>query len=207
MQSLRKTAALAVAGAAAVSLSAGAAVARADQRSRPANAGVTGRADFVLPYVKDSDVRSFEFDVHGAPWTKPRPYPHMERGLPTDARGTVTVRHYSASRKHTYWAVGEVDCLVTGPRTASVTALMRRVDPAMPDGQKMIGKRVGFSVYDGGKRGDRVGLSWDLMNFWDDKPGTMGENPVGTCMAPTPFAPVTRGGYSVRHAELQPFDF
>ncbi|MCP2343224.1 hypothetical protein [Actinomadura rupiterrae] len=206
MQSLRKTAAVGVAAVAAVSV-AGVAAAQADEKAKPATASITGRADFVLPYVKDADVRSFEFNVQGAPWTKPLPYPHMERGLPTDARGTVTVRHYSAAGKHTYWAVGEVDCLVTGPHTASVTALMRKVDPALPGAKQLIGKRVGFSVYDGGKRGDRVGLSWDAMNFWNGKPGGMGENPVGTCMAPAPFAPVTKGGYTVRHAELEAFKF
>ncbi|GAA3896251.1 hypothetical protein GCM10022244_02940 [Streptomyces gulbargensis] len=32
-----------------------------------------------------------------------------------------------------------------------------------------------------------------------------GDAEVGTCMAPAPYAPVVRGGYTVTHAEQAPF--
>ncbi|NEE57832.1 hypothetical protein G3M55_76475, partial [Streptomyces sp. SID8455] len=85
--------------------------------ARPAGASVTGKAEFLLPYHQDDDVRSFAFDARADPYT--RPLPGIPTGLPTDARGTVTVSHYSAENDITYTAEGRVDCLVTGVRTAT----------------------------------------------------------------------------------------
>ncbi|XMN07569.1 hypothetical protein ACK8N7_16725 [Streptomyces griseobrunneus] len=174
------------------------------EEARPAGASVTGKAEFVLTYHQDDDVRSFTFDAHAAPYT--RPLPGIPTGLPTDARGSVTVSHYSAEKDITYTAEGRVDCLVTGVRTATLTAVITEVSPGGPP---TLGKRLGFSVYDGGKdKGrskDRVGFSWNGVNLLptaDDSPPE--DAPVGTCMAPAPYAPVTKGGYTVRHAELPP---
>ncbi|MFW3461054.1 hypothetical protein ACN24K_10045 [Streptomyces microflavus] len=50
-----------------------------------------------------------------------------------------------------------------------------------------------------------MGFSWNGVNLLptgDDNPPE--DAPVGTCMAPAPYAPVTKGGYTVRHAELPP---
>ncbi|MFD0344568.1 hypothetical protein ACFVH0_38855 [Streptomyces sp. NPDC127117] len=77
-----------------------------------------------------------------------------------------------------------------------------------PGGPDNLGERVGFSVYDGGKdkgrSDDRVGFSWDGVNLLPDGDAAPAEAAVGTCMAPAPYAPVTKGGYTVRHAELPP---
>ncbi|MFE5097921.1 hypothetical protein ACFRCI_48805 [Streptomyces sp. NPDC056638] len=179
-------------------------VASAEQRAdRTAYASVTGSAEFVLPYYPDHDVRSFTFDAHADPYS--RPLPGIPTGLPTDARGTVKVSHYSAERDRTYTSEGRVDCLVTGPHTATLTAIITKVSPGGPDN---LGERVGFSVYDGGKdkgrSDDRVGFSWDGVNLLPDGDAAPAEAAVGTCMAPAPYAPVTKGGYTVRHAELPP---
>lgn len=177
-------------------------VASAEQRAdKTAYASVTGSGEFVLPYYPDRDVRSFSFDAHAAPYS--RPLPGIPTGLPTDAGGTVTVSHYSAERNKTYTMEGRVDCLVTGPRTATVTAVITKVSPGGPDN---VGRRMGFSVYDGGRdkgrSDDRVGFSWNGVNLLPNGDAVPAEAPVGTCMAPAAYAPVTKGGYTVRHAEL-----
>ncbi len=196
----RKTAAVVAAFAATVTLG-GASVATADSDSKPKLARVTGSSEFRLPFSPDKDVRSFSFDAQAAPYSVP--LPGIPSGMPTDARGTVKVSHFFADEGVTHTAEGKVDCLVTGPHTASLTAVITKVSPGGPD---WVGKRLGFSVYDGGKdkprSKDRVGFSWAVNNLvpHGDKPPTMAE--VGTCMAPAPYAPVTKGGYTVEHAEL-----
>ncbi|MFJ9982096.1 hypothetical protein [Streptomyces cyaneofuscatus] len=172
-----------------------------EQKPRPVRASVVGSAEFVLPYHQDKDVRSFTFDAQAVPYS--RPLPGIPGGLPTDARGTVKVSHYSAERDITYTSKGRVDCLVTGVRTATLTAVITEVSPGGPP---TVGKRVGFSVYDGGggkgRSKDRVGFSWNGVNLLPKGTTPPEEAPVGTCMAPAPYAPVTKGGYVVAHAEL-----
>ncbi len=180
-----------------------------EEKPRPVRASVVGSAEFVLPYHQDKDVRSFTFDARAAPYS--RPLPGIPGGLPTDARGTVKVSHYSAERDITYTSKGRVDCLVTGVRTATLTAVITEVSPGGPP---IVGNRVGFSVYDGGdgkgeEKGeegskDRVGFSWNGVNLLPKGTTPPEEAPVGTCMAPAPYAPVTKGGYAVAHAELPP---
>ena len=75
-------------------------------------------------------------------------------------------------------------------------------------GPAWLGKRLGFSVRDGGGDGhgkvsrDRVGFSWaaGVNKTYTDEDDV--EFPVGPCMAPAAFAPVTDGDYRVRHADL-----
>jgi hypothetical protein len=71
-----------------------------------------------------------------------------------------------------------------------------------------VGKRLGFSVYNGGKdeghSRDRVGFSWNGVNLLPGGTGAPREAEVGTCMAPAPYAPVTKRGYAVQHADLPP---
>ncbi|WP_206506795.1 hypothetical protein [Streptomyces chrestomyceticus] len=173
------------------------------RQARPAYASVTGSAEFTLPYVKDDDIRSFSFDAHAAPYGKP--LPGIPTGLPTDARGTVKISHYSAERGITYTSEGRVDCLVTGPHTATLTAVITK---AGAGGPPWAGKRLGFSVQDGGadqgRSDDRVGFSWEMVNLLPGGTDAPPEAEVGTCMAPAPYAPVAKGGYTVRHADLLP---
>jgi hypothetical protein len=60
-------------------------------------------------------------------------------------------------------------------------------------------------VQDGGRggRNDRAGYTWS-MSATQDENGTWIQAPVGTCMILAPFAPVTHGDFTVRHAELKP---
>ncbi|CAL9341803.1 hypothetical protein SUDANB176_00286 [Streptomyces sp. enrichment culture] len=199
----RRTVAVLAALATGLTLSSAAVAASGDREEKPVRASVVGSAEFILPYYKDNDIRSFTFDAHGAPYS--RPLPEIPTGLPTDAQGTITISPYSAERNITYTSKGSVDCLVTGPRTATLTAVITEVSPGGPSS---IGHRVGLSVYDGGgdkgRSADRVGFSWNGVNLLPDGDARPEEAPVGTCMAPAPYAPVTRGGYTVTHAELPP---
>ncbi|AVV47630.1 hypothetical protein C6376_22735 [Streptomyces sp. P3] len=169
---------------------------------RPARASVTGTASFRLPYLEDADIRSLTFDAHAAPFSKP--IPGVPGGLPTDAYGTVKVSHYSAERDITYTAEGTVDCLATAPGSATLTAVITKVSPGGPDWLK---KRLGFSVHDGGAdrpegaSRDRVGFSWDGGVNWTITADEHMDS-VNSCMAPAAFAPVTKGGYRVRHADM-----
>ncbi|MCG7523248.1 hypothetical protein MHW47_02105 [Streptomyces sp. OfavH-34-F] len=198
----RRTATAAIAAlVAGFTLCASSTASSAEQRTghrRPGPARIVGSGDFVLPYVSDSDVRSFSFDVVAAPYSIPRP--GIPTGLPVDARGTIRISHYSAEQNVTYTSEGQVECLVTGPNTATVTALITKVSH---EETGSLGKRVGLSVYDGGKGGktDRVGFSWNGVNLLPNSK----DAEVGTCMAPAPYAPVVKGGYTVTHAELAPF--
>ncbi len=178
---------------------------------RPTVASVTGTAEFSLPYWPDSDLRRFTFDVRAAPYT--RPLAQVPSGLPTDAVGTIIIEHTFRERNVTFRSEVTVDCMVTGPRSATVTGIVTKFEGptdklGQADKDTQTGARVGLSVYDGnGERGerriDRVGFNWA---FGLDQNGEAGWElgKVGLCMAPAPFAPVTKGGYTVRHAELSP---
>ncbi|MFJ8043481.1 hypothetical protein ACIRBX_23580 [Kitasatospora sp. NPDC096147] len=166
----------------------------------PATAAVSGRVRLSYAYSPDDDIR-FEFEAEAAPFS--RPMEGAPQGLPTDARGTVKVSHYTPALNRTVRSEGTVDCLVTGDRTATFTMLITRADPEMTD---TVGQRRGFSVYDSGSPGvpDRFGFGWGVANVDTDASGKPVEGRTGTCMGPAPFAPVIEGGLTVRHTELPP---
>ncbi|MGC4876494.1 hypothetical protein ACLQ26_09580 [Micromonospora sp. DT43] len=164
----------------------------------PRVASVGGSGEVRLTYSPDNDVRSFTFDARATPYT--RALPGAPHGLPTDATGTVRVAHRLAANGLTVRFAARVDCLVTAERTASLTAVVTEADTPAAD---LVGRRLGFSVYDG-PGGDRVGFSWSVVNADQGPDGQWREGTVGTCMAPAAFAPVTRGDWTVRHAELLP---
>ncbi|MFD0275037.1 hypothetical protein ACFVHB_14215 [Kitasatospora sp. NPDC127111] len=163
-------------------------------------AAVSGSARIAYVYSPDDDIR-FTFDVEAAPFS--RPLPGAPQGLPTDARGTVRISHHVTAQDRTVTSEAAVDCLVTGDRAASFTAVVTRADPEVAD---TVGRRRGFSVYDGGspEHPDRVGFSWGVANMDTDGNGQPVEGRVGTCMAPAPFAPVSSGDLTVHAAELPP---
>ncbi|MEU1360828.1 hypothetical protein ABZ356_13420 [Micromonospora zamorensis] len=163
---------------------------------RPAQ--VTGSAEFVLPYGQDSDVRSFAFDARSVPYSRPIPLPGGEKGSPADATGTVRVAHWLAAENITVRFEAAVDCMITSPGHATVTGVVIRADEKASD---FLGQRVGFSVQDGGRGRDRVGFTWSASADQNEA-GQWGPARVGTCLAPAAFATVTRGNYTVRHAEL-----
>ncbi len=87
-----------------------------------------------------------------------------------------------------------MDCLVTGG-TATLTAVVTRSD-AGPAGE-----RPCFSISEGcAGEPDRLGFSWGVANVDPEKTAERGNvtaPKVGTWMAPAPFAPATRGGFTV----------
>ncbi|MFB4318426.1 hypothetical protein [Actinomadura sp. 21ATH] len=171
-------------------------------QERPAGpeiASVRGSADFRLTFAPDEDVRNFTFDARAEPYS--RPLPGLPEGLPSDATGTVKVSHYVAKDKVTVRFEAVVDCMTTSPGNAALTAKVVRADDVVKD---WVGKRLGFSVQDGPKGRDRVGFSWSIGNADQNEQGEWVEGRVGTCQAPAAFAPVTRGGYQVRHVDLAP---
>ncbi|MEU9080987.1 hypothetical protein [Streptomyces sp. NPDC048357] len=165
-------------------------------QAAPKLASVHGGGAIFFPYSAKDDIR-FTVDAESTPWTRPFPAPGGEQGLPTDARGRVTISHHYTETGFTATAEAEVDCLVTGGRTATLTAVVKTSNVGWD------GKRIGISVQDGrGGEPDRVGFSWGVANV-DVKPdGTVAEGTVGTCMAPAPFTEVTKGGFKVTPAPL-----
>ncbi|MFD5694286.1 hypothetical protein [Streptomyces rubiginosohelvolus] len=168
--------------------------------TKPARtASVQGSARIHYVFSPDDDIR-FTIDAEAAPYS--RPLPGLPRGLPTDARGTVSFRHVVAATGQIGTAKARVDCLVTGGGTATLTAVVTRSDVGP------VGERLGFSVSEGrAGEPDRLGFSWGVANVDPEKADEQGNvtaPKVGTCMAPAPFAPATRGGFRVRHAELPP---
>ncbi|MFF3084081.1 hypothetical protein ACFVRB_03400 [Streptomyces nojiriensis] len=162
-------------------------------------ASVHGGGTVAYPYVpKEHDIR-FTVDADAAPWSRPFPAPGGEQGMPVDARGKVTVYHAMPDENFTAVAEAEVDCMVTGGRTATITAVVTSSNVGWE------GKRIGISVQDG-ERGapDRVGFSWGIANVDVKSDGSVSEPRVGTCMAPAPFTEVTKGGFKVTPAPLAP---
>ncbi|MFB7404516.1 hypothetical protein ACFCZR_30470 [Streptomyces rubiginosohelvolus] len=165
--------------------------------TKPARtASVHGSARIHYVFSPDDDIR-FTIDAEAAPYS--RPLPGLPQGLPTDARGTVSFRHVAATGQ-VATAKARVDCLVTGGGTATLTAVVTRSDVGP------VGERLGFSVSEGrAGEPDRLGFSWGVANVDPEKADEQGNvtaPKVGTCMAPAPFAPATRGGFRVRHAGL-----
>ncbi|MFG2980459.1 hypothetical protein ACGFYQ_04275 [Streptomyces sp. NPDC048258] len=193
-----RTRALALAGSAAL-VATLVAAAPAPAAPAPAKlASVHGGGTIFFPYSPKDDIR-FTVDAESDPWTRPFPAEGGEKGLPTDARGRVTVYHYWPETGSTGVAEAEVDCMVTGGKTATITAVVTSSNVGWE------GKRIGISVQDGERGGpDRVGFSWAIANV-DVKPdGSAAAAPVGTCMAPAPFTEVTKGGFKVTPAPLAP---
>lgn len=158
-------------------------------------ARVSGQARVFYAYSPHDEIR-FSVDATAAPFS--RPVGGLPQGMPTDARGTVTVSHWSPGKGQGRRAEAAVDCLVTGGGTATLSARVTKSED--PD---EIGERLGFSVTSGGPGKGRFGFSWAVSNV-DVVDGKAVFPHVGTCMAPAPFAAVTKGGFKVRHAELPP---
>lgn len=152
-------------------------------------ASVRGSAQIYYAYSANDTIR-FKVDAQAAPFSKP--FDGAPKGLPTDARGTLAFSHHDPDTNTTMKATAEVDCLVTGGKTATISAVIK--ETGKPD------RRIGISFQQGEKgRPDRLGFSWGVANV-HGLPG----GGVGTCLAPAPFAPVVKGGYQVVHTELPP---
>lgn len=194
-----RTRALALAGSAALvaTLVAAAPAPATPTAHKPAS--VHGGGTIAYPYVpKEHDIR-FTVDAESVPWSRPFPGQGGEQGMPGDARGKVTVYHSMPDQNFTGVAEAEVDCMITGGKTAVVTAVVTSSNVGWE------GKRIGISVQDGEHGApDRVGFSWGIANVDVKSDGTVAEPRVGTCMAPAPFTEVVKGGFKVSPAPLPP---
>jgi hypothetical protein len=188
----RRLAALACVATAVLTV-AGSASPAAPTPAESTDASVIGSARVFFHYSPDDDIR-FTFNAHRAPFT--RPTDEAPQGTPSDARGTVTFTHRFDGQDTTYAVEAEVECLLTGGPSATLTAIVTESS----HGQMEVGQRLGFSVYDGGtdedgRSQDRMGFSWGVADGRDLRP----------CMAPAPFTEVTAGDYAVQHADVPPF--
>ncbi|MFF7076143.1 hypothetical protein [Streptomyces lavendulae] len=176
-------AALAVIGGLAVSASASAPSAPVSDEARkaPKESSLTGSAKM---FRADGQQVRFAFDAHGFAPAEPD-----EPGAPAGtSRGTFRLSHYTADGTHGAYAEGRIDCLLTGGPVATATGVITGSD--LPGA---IGKRVGFTVYDGkgdGKK-DRVGYSWAV--------GSIPTMDVPKCLSAAPYETVESGDFKVEH--------
>ncbi|MDY0812219.1 hypothetical protein [Kitasatospora purpeofusca] len=167
---------------------------RDGRSTRPASVSGSGRIWYA--FSPDDEIW-FTVDARAKPYSRPLPGTKSPNGLPTDAVGTVRYSHRVAATGETFSAEAEVDCLSTGGPVATLTAVI-----SSDAGNSK--ERIGLSVYQGSARdGARLGFSWGVANLDMDADQKPYQPVVGTCMAPAPFAPVLRGGYTVRHVELE----
>lgn len=166
---------------AAVSASVSAAV--SDEAGKaPKESSLTGAAK---TYRADGQQVRFSFDAHGFAPAEPDE-PDTPVGT---SRGTFRFSHYSADGTKGGYAEGRIDCLLTGGPVATATGIVTSSD--LPSG--IIGKRVGFTVYDGkgdGKK-DRVGYSWAVAGFEGLE--------VPKCLSAAPYETVESGDFKIRH--------
>ncbi|MFB0625900.1 hypothetical protein [Streptomyces sp. AB3(2024)] len=181
--SLVGIAALAVIGGLTASASASAPAPASDGAQKaPKESSLTGSAKM---FRADGQQVRFSFDAHGFAPAEPD-----EPGAPAGtSRGTFRFSHYTADGKQGAYAEGRIDCLLTGGPVATATGVITRSD--LPDGA--IGKRVGFTVYDGKGDGrkDRVGYSWAV--------GSITTMEVPKCLSAAPYETVESGDFKVEH--------
>ncbi|MET8753845.1 hypothetical protein ABZW32_27655 [Streptomyces sp. NPDC004667] len=181
--SLVGIAALAVIGGLTASASASAPAPVSDGAQKaPKESSLTGSAKM---FRADGQQVRFSFDAHGFAPAEPDE-PDAPAGT---SRGTFRFSHYTADGKQGAYAEGRIDCLLTGGPVATATGVITRSD--LPDGA--IGKRVGFTVYDGkgdGKK-DRVGYSWAV--------GSITTMEVPKCLSAAPYETVESGDFKVEH--------
>lgn len=149
-----------------------------DERTGVARAAEQPRGTAVEPSLTGSakllrgdgdDVR-FSFDAHG---------------LPDAARGTFSFRHIAPTERG--YALGRIDCLVSGGQVAVATGIVTKTDV-----KGLKGLRVGFTVHDKGPgKPDRVGYSWAATN----DPTVTKDLPP--CVSSAPFETVERGDFKV----------
>ncbi|MFB8242977.1 hypothetical protein ACFC58_41220 [Kitasatospora purpeofusca] len=164
---------------------------------RPARpASVAGSARISYAFSPDDEIW-FTVDARAQPYSHPLPGTNAPNGLPTDAVGTVRYSHRVAATGEVHSTEAAVDCLSTGGPVATLTAVIGTPEAGKPT------ERIGLSIYQGsGRDVARLGFSWGVANLDTGLDGKPYQPVVGTCMAPAPFAPVLRGGFTVHHVEL-----
>ncbi|MGW7369581.1 Repetin [Streptomyces sp. NPDC054841] len=132
-------------------------------------AALTGTAKL---YRSEPHDITFTFDAHLAA--------EDERD-PMAATGTFRFSHRFPDGK-SGWAEAKVDCLLTGGKVAVVTGVVTASD--LDD---VVGKRVGVTVHDQGRR-DRLGYSWASVGTAADQ-----IKDLPKCVSSAPFEKVKSG--------------
>jgi hypothetical protein len=145
-------------------------------------AHLRGSARVHFPPAPDDEVM-FSINAH-ARFAPGPPSPN-----PAQSWGTGRLSHlFTGEQPGFIWYEFAVDCLMTGGRTATVTGVITK---AAPEGKAFLGRRIGFSVADLGRR--------DQVGFTGVTPP--GEPELTRCMAPGTFFTVQSGDFTVRDAD------
>ncbi|MFG2499161.1 Repetin [Streptomyces sp. NPDC048441] len=129
-------------------------------------AALTGTAKLDRP---PGDNATITFDAH---------LDARDRNDPGAAHGTIKLSHYMENPKFGGSAEARVDCLLTGGKVATVSAVVTKADGGL---KGAVGKRVGMTVHDQGKQ-DRFGYSWAMVGIPNDLPDDMPK-----CVSAAPF--------------------
>lgn len=111
---------------------------------------------------------------------------------PTAAHGTIKFSHSIENAENPKFggsAEARVDCLLTGGKVATVSAVVTKADGGL---KGAIGKRVGMTVHDQGKQ-DRFGYSWAMVGIPNDLPDDMPK-----CVSAAPFDKTKPGSGDLR---------
>ncbi|MWA09798.1 Repetin [Streptomyces sp. BA2] len=108
---------------------------------------------------------------------------------PRTAYGTIKFSHYMENPEFGGSAEARVDCLLTGGKVATVSAVVTKADGGL---KGAIGKRVGMTVHDQGKQ-DRFGYSWAMVGIPNDLPDDMPK-----CVSAAPFDKTAPGSGDLR---------
>ncbi|MFD4633126.1 Repetin [Streptomyces sp. NPDC058284] len=112
-----------------------------------------------------------------------------DRNDPGAAHGTIRFSHYIEHPKFGGSAEARVDCLLTGGKVATVSAVVTKADGGL---KGAVGKRIGMTVHDQGKQ-DRFGYSWAMAGIPNDLPDDMPK-----CVSAAPFDRTRPGSGDLR---------
>lgn len=146
-------------------------------------AALTGTAMIDRP---KGDEITFDFDAH---------LDAADKDDPRKAQGTITFSHYMEAPKWGGSAEARVDCLLTGGKVATVSAVVTKADGGL---KGALGKRVGLAVHDQGKQ-DRFGYSWAMLGLPNDLPDDMPQ-----CVSAAPFEKTRPGSGTFKVLPMQP---
>ncbi|MEV2253635.1 Repetin [Streptomyces sp. NPDC050147] len=140
-------------------------------------AALTGTAKLDRP---PGDNATITFDAH---------LDAKDKNDPGAAHGTIKFSHYMKNPEFGGSAEARVDCLLTGGKVATVSAVVTKADGGL---KGAIGKRVGMTVHDQGKQ-DRFGYSWAMVGIPNDLPKDMPK-----CVSAAPFDRTKPGSGDLR---------
>ncbi|MFF1699116.1 Repetin [Streptomyces sp. NPDC058257] len=149
-------------------------------------AALTGTAKLDRP---PGDNATITFDAH---------LDAADKNDPGKAHGTVKLSHYIENAENPKFggsAEARVDCLLTGGKVATVSAVITKADGGL---KGAVGKRVGMTVHDRGEQ-DRFGYSWAMVGIPNDLPDDMPK-----CVSAAPFERTKPGSGDLHVRPMDP---